>query len=172
MTVQESTPDYRLREPTLVNANKSQTENILLVNPSLHSVEEVEAYQKELEQQLIELGVVNPYNAWYLCTTYGKRANTILERASYFASGTIEERLIRAELWYCINFEMTNSLADFFVRRTGRLYFNIESITQHLDIIIKDFVRSLDWDDNRIAEEKNLLNQLLADATTYYETEF
>jgi glycerol kinase len=151
---------------------KSQTENILLVNPSLHSVEEVEAYQKELEQQLIELGVENPYNAWYLCTTYGKRANTILERASYFASGTIEERLIRAELWYCINFEMTNSLADFFVRRTGRLYFNIESITQHLDIILKDFVRSLDWDDNRIAEEKNLLNQLLADATTYYETEF
>ena len=151
---------------------KSQTENILLVNPSLHSVEEVEAYQKELEQQLSELGMNNPYYAWHLCTTYGKRANTIIERTSFFASGTIEQRLIRAELWYCINFEMTNSLADFFVRRTGRLYFNIESITKHLDIILKDFIRSLDWDDARIAEEKNVLNKLLADATTYYDTEF
>ena len=151
---------------------KSQTENILLVNPSLHSVEEVEAYQKELKQQLCELGMNNPYYAWHLCTTYGKRANTIIERTSFFASGTIEQRLIRAELWYCINFEMTNSLADFFVRRTGRLYFNIESITKHLDIILKDFIRSLDWDDARIAEEKNVLNQLLADATTYYGTEF
>ena len=151
---------------------KSQTENILLVNPSLHSVEEVEAYQKELKQQLCELGMNNPYYAWHLCTTYGKRANTIIERTSFFASGTIEQRLIRAELWYCINFEMTNSLADFFVRRTGRLYFNIESITKHLDIILKDFIRSLDWDDARIAEEKNVLNQLLADATTYYDTEF
>ena len=151
---------------------KSQTENILLVNPSLHSVEEVEAYQKELKQQLSELGMNNPYYAWHLCTTYGKRANTIIERTSFFASGTIEQRLIRAELWYCINFEMTNSLADFFVRRTGRLYFNIESITKHLDIILKDFIRSLDWDDARIAEEKNVLNQLLADATTYYDTEF
>ncbi|TCP27846.1 glycerol kinase [Tenacibaculum skagerrakense] len=151
---------------------KSQTENILLVNPSLHSVEEVEAYQKELKQQLSELGMNNPYYAWHLCTTYGKRANTIIERTSFFASGTIEQRLIRAELWYCINYEMTNSLADFFVRRTGRLYFNIESITKHLDIILKDFIRSLDWDDARIAEEKNVLNQLLADATTYYDTEF
>jgi glycerol kinase len=151
---------------------KSQTENILLVNPSLHSVDEVEAYQKELEQQLRDLGMEDSYYAWHLCTTYGKRANTILERTSYFASGTIEQRLIRAELWYCINFEMTNSLADFFVRRTGRLYFNINSITKHLDVIVNDFIKSLDWNENRIAEEKNLLNQLLADATTYYETEF
>ncbi|MFY7670684.1 glycerol kinase GlpK [Tenacibaculum sp. MEBiC06402] len=151
---------------------KSQTENILLVNPSMHSVDEVEAYQKELEQQLRDLGMEDSYYAWHLCTTYGKRANTILERTSYFASGTIEQRLIRAELWYCINFEMTNSLADFFVRRTGRLYFNINSITKHLDVIVNDFIKSLDWDENRIAEEKNLLNQLLADATTYYETEF
>lgn len=151
---------------------KSQTENILLVNPSMHSVDEVEAYQKELEQQLRDLGMEDSYYAWHLCTTYGKRANTILERTSYFASGTIEQRLIRAELWYCINFEMTNSLADFFVRRTGRLYFNINSITKHLDVIVNDFIKSLDWNENRIAEEKNLLNQLLADATTYYETEF
>lgn len=151
---------------------KSQTENILLVNPSMHSVDEVEAYQKELEQQLRDLGMEDSYYAWHLCTTYGKRAKTILERTSYFASGTIEQRLIRAELWYCINFEMTNSLADFFVRRTGRLYFNINSITKHLDVIVNDFIKSLDWNENRIAEEKNLLNQLLADATTYYETEF
>ncbi|MCH2034104.1 MAG: glycerol kinase GlpK [Tenacibaculum sp.] len=151
---------------------KSKTENILLVNPSMHSVDEVEAYQKELEQQLRDLGMEDSYYAWHLCTTYGKRANTILERTSYFASGTIEQRLIRAELWYCINFEMTNSLADFFVRRTGRLYFNINSITKHLDVIVNDFIKSLDWNEHRIAEEKNLLNQLLADATTYYETEF
>ena len=124
------------------------------------------------EKQLADLGVDDAYYAWHLCTTYGKKANTILERTSFFASGSIEQRLIRAELWYCINFEMTNSLADFFVRRTGRLYFNIESISKHLDVIINDFVRSLDWDENRVHEEKTLLNQLLADATTYYDSEF
>ncbi len=151
---------------------KSQTENILLVNPSMHSVEEVEAYQLELEKQLTDLGVNNPYYAWHLCTTYGKKSNTILDRTSFFASGTIEQRLIRAELWYCINFEMTNSLADFFVRRTGRLYFNIESISKYLDVIISDFVQSLDWDEDRVTKEKGLLNQLIADATTYYNSEF
>lgn len=151
---------------------KSRTENIMLVNPSIHSTAEVIVYQKELEKRLYKLGVKDKYYALYLCTTYGKRANTIVERILFYASGSPEERLIRSELWYCIHFEMTNSLADFFVRRTGRLYFNITSIQRHLDCILEDCIIFLDWDEIRISKEKQLLSQLLADATTYYETEF
>ena len=42
----------------------------------------------------------------------------------FFIKGSPIENLIRAELWYCVHHEMANSLADFFVRRTGRLYIN------------------------------------------------
>ena len=67
---------------------------------------------------------------------------------------------------------MTNSLADFFVRRTSRLYFNIPSISVYFDIVLKDFKKYLDWDEKRVNMEKEKMDMLLADATTYYLEEF
>ncbi|MFP2995846.1 glycerol kinase GlpK [Spongiivirga sp. MCCC 1A20706] len=150
---------------------KSKTEKIPLTTPALTSVKEVEAYQKELESKLVEIGIDNPYFAWYLATTYGKQADTILNKINYFANDNVYERLIRAELWYCIHNEMTNSLTDFFVRRTGRLYFDITSIPKYLDIVLEDIVNYLDWDEKRIESEKSYLNDLVYDATHYYEEE-
>jgi glycerol kinase len=151
---------------------KSTTENIALVNPSLENSKEVNTYIKELEQLLANIGINDPYYAWYLCTTFGKKANTIIDKINFFIAGTPEEKLIRAELWYCIHHEMTNSLADFFVRRTGRLYFNIESVLKYKDLILEDFITYLEWDDKRISSEEKTIQLLLDDATTYYDTEF
>ncbi len=151
---------------------KSSTENISLVTPTLHSSKEVEVYQKEVEKELFKKGITESYYAWYLTTTYGKNTSFILEKFDFFMNGTPLENLIRAELWYCIQYEMTNSLADFFVRRTGRLYFNIPSISKYLEIILEDFKKYLDWDDKRILFEKEKMELLLADAKTYYLEEF
>ena len=151
---------------------KSSTETISLVNPAMHSANEVGAYQKELEKELLKLGIEDTYYAWHLCSNYGKKANTIIEKISFFAQGEPEERLIRAELWYCIYNEMTNSLADFFIRRTGRLYFNISSVSKYMNIILEDFINYLDWDEKRITHEKEIMQKLIDDATKYYDKEF
>ena len=151
---------------------KSSTEKISLVNPSMKSTEEVKQYQQSLEKTIVTLGVKNPYYAWHLCSTYGKKADKIVEKVSFFSNGEVEERFIRAELWYCIHYEMTNSLADFFVRRTGSLYFNIESISKYMDVVLKDCIDILGWDDKRVKQEKAILKTLLEDATTYYDVEF
>jgi glycerol-3-phosphate dehydrogenase len=34
-----------------------------------------------------------------------------------------QEKMIKAEVWFAINYEMACTPADFFVRRTGRLFF-------------------------------------------------
>jgi len=151
---------------------KSSTESISLVNPAMHSTKEVEIYEKELEKELFKHGIRDSYHAWHLCSNYGKKAKNIVEKINFFAKGDSEERLIRAELWYCIHFEMTNSLADFFVRRTGRLYFNISSVSKYMSIILTDFIEYLDWDDNRVKEEKQNMQQLINDATLFYDKEF
>ncbi|SFW21530.1 glycerol-3-phosphate dehydrogenase/oxidase [Cellulophaga fucicola] len=150
----------------------SITEELPLVEPAMTSDEEVAAYQKELEIELKKLHITDAYYAWYLCTTYGKKASTILEKAASFTSTNALENLIRAELWYCIHFEMTNSLTDFFVRRTGRLYFNISSISTFLDCIVDDFVSYLNWDTIRVVLEREKMQLLLKDAETYYAEEF
>lgn len=150
---------------------KSNTENILLTNDALHSVAEVNAYQQELATKLLELGIKDTYHAWYLTSNYGKQADKILNKINFFTDTTIEDRLIRAELWYCIYNEMTNSLADFFVRRTGRLYFNIASVAKYKNLVLKDCINYLEWDEARVEQELNLLHVLLEDATHYYDKE-
>ena len=150
---------------------KTDTEKIALTSQPMQTITQVNRYQKELENRLKNWGIIDPYYAWYLTTTYGKQADIILNKTDFFANDAIEEKLIRAELWYCVYHEMTNSLADFFVRRTGRLYFNIASVSKFKEIIIGDIVEYLDWDDSRLTEEIETLSVLLEDATHYYDEE-
>ena len=150
----------------------SSTEKISLVTPSLENSHDVKIYQKELEISLLSKGISNSYHSWYLCTTYGKQADIIVEKSNRFDDKDALARLIRAELWFCINHEMTNSLTDFFVRRTGRLYFDIPSVKRYMKIIAKDFAKYLNWDIERVASEEKKINLLIKDATTYYHKEF
>lgn len=154
------------------NLKKSETEKIPLVSPSLENAHDVKIYQKELEIKLLDLGISDAYHAWYLCTTYGKQSDIIIDKSKTFDNKDALERLIRAELWYGIHHEMTNSLTDFFVRRTGRLYFNIPSVKKYLEMISNDCANYLNWSTKRITSEKEDLELLLQDATTYYNQEF
>lgn len=168
--VLETIPEKRKKK-----LKESFTEKIPLVTPNLKSSTEVEEYQKEVEKELVLKGFSEKkakYNAWYLITTYGKNTAFILNKFDFFSGKLLSKNLIRAELWYTIHFEMTNSLADFFVRRTGRLYFYISSISEHLDTVIKDFKKYLDWDEHRVTQETEKMNLLLQDATLYYDEEF
>ncbi|WP_111309060.1 glycerol-3-phosphate dehydrogenase/oxidase [Confluentibacter sediminis] len=151
---------------------ESSTETIALVTPSLNSNKEVASYIKSLEKQLSDFGITNDFYASYLCGTFGKNTDIILDKANTISFGTPKERLIRAELWYCVHYEMANTLADFFVRRTSSLYFNIKSIHKYLDVVLMDFKEYLDWDADRVNAEKTQMQQLLYDATHYYENEF
>ena len=96
----------------------------------------------------------------------------IIEKLSDFQDAPNHEAFVRAELWYGVNFEMVNGLADFFVRRTGALYFNIEFVIKHRDIVLADFMYYMNWDQKRIEKESKQLDELIQDATTFYEEEF
>ncbi|AEE18567.1 glycerol kinase /homodimeric glycerol 3-phosphate dehydrogenase (quinone) [Dokdonia sp. Hel_I_63] len=151
---------------------KSYTEKIPLTSEPLKNTVEVDIYQQEIKKRLEHVGIVNEYQSWYLATTYGKQSNTIIDKMSYFLNENPEERLIRAEVWYSIHHEMTNRLADFFVRRTGRLYFDIYSVHQYRDLVQEDMIRYLGWDEKRVLQENEYLHLLLKDASEYYEEEF
>ena len=151
------------------NLKKSFTEDIELVTPAFQSDKDVKAFQNSLEKILSSLGITDTYYAWYLCSNYGNNANVIIEKTKTFTSKNTLQNLIRSEVWYCVHYEMANSLADFFVRRTGRLYFDISSIKKHIDIITKDFAKYFDWNDARISTEKESMKALIYDATHFYD---
>ena len=150
----------------------SITEQINLVSPALNTNKEVNNYTNILHGKLKKLGITDQYYAWYLCTTYGKQSDIIIKKQADFETTKPLEALIRAELWFCLNHEMTTNLEDFFVRRTARLYFDIDSIKTYLDLIIQDISLYLNWDATAVNIEKSKILQLLKDATTYYEKDF
>jgi glycerol-3-phosphate dehydrogenase len=149
----------------------SFTATIALTSDAMATTKDVQAYEKQLALQLKTLGIENPYFAWYLTSTYGKQTDIILDHMKSFTNKNPELRLIRAELWYGIHYEMVNSLVDFFVRRTGRLFFDIASITAFKSSIAKDCAKYLNWDLERMSKELDTLAILVTDATHFYETE-
>jgi len=166
------TVSKRLKEKFGKTYDESRTQHIALTSHAMRNTQEVEDYQKYLEQELDFLQIDNAsFKAWYLVSTYGKQTDIIKNKINYFRDADVNDRLLRAELWYSVNYEMTNSLADFFVRRTGRLYFNIETVAQYRHIAVQDFVNYLDWDEARVAFENKKLDELLYDATHFYESE-
>ena len=150
----------------------SRTEKITLTTHAMASSKDVKHYRKALHLQLEKVGIEDGYFARYLTSTYGKQADVIVKEMQSFSNKNPELRLIRSELWYGIHFEMINSLADFFVRRTGRLYFNISSISKFKDPILMDCAKYLNWDEARIKKEKEILSTLIKDATHFYDEEF
>lgn len=150
----------------------SVTKTLPLASEALIDDESIRAYKKEVAERLKKLGVQNKFYADYLVANYGTQTESILNKTNYFLNEEVVERLIRSELWYTVNYEMVNGLSDFFVRRTGRLYFDIESIHKYRHILEKDFIKYLGWDINRLNQENKYLDVLLEDATTYYEKEF
>ncbi len=55
--------------------------------------------------------------------------------------------LLRAQLHYCINHEMCVTPADFFIRRTGALYFNISIVKEWNNELLIYMKNILNWDE-------------------------
>ena len=82
-----------------------------------------------------------------------------------------EVSLARAEAWFGIHYEMVSSAEDFFVRRTGKLYFDIKSISLIREKVVGDMKNIFLWDEKRTIKEDKKIDDLIYDATHYYDKE-
>lgn len=114
---------------------------------------------------------LDAYWGWHLITTYGSNAALIWR---YFEQqeDRSEAGILSAELWYGINYEMVCKVTDFLIRRTGRLYFDIKAVEKYESLVVEVLAETFQWSDKRIAEERQSLAEYVADATTYYQSEF
>ena len=145
---------------------KCHTDKIVLTEETFLSGNEVNDYTLFIEDKLKAKGL-QKYHAQYLVANYGKQSDIIIERMSTYEDDAIEIALTRAELWFCVHQELTFSLMDFFTRRTGRLYFNINSIKPVLESIISDMKSYFDWDKHKVQKERNQLEQAIFEASNF-----
>jgi glycerol-3-phosphate dehydrogenase len=118
---------------------------------SLLDYDEVKQYLKTLQSR-VSLRV-----ARYLVENYGKQSEEILSATS--SSEDPELSLIKAELQFGIDREMVSSLSDFFIRRTGLVYFDIHRVRKWKEAAAAIMQERLKWSDERRKEEIEKLEE-------------
>jgi glycerol-3-phosphate dehydrogenase len=78
-----------------------------------------------------------------------------------------ELSLLKAELFFCMRYEMVCTLLDFFVRRTGLIHFDIKKVICWKNEIVMTMKTNYNWDDERVERELRALNKVL-DSITHF----
>ncbi|MEL6305499.1 MAG: glycerol-3-phosphate dehydrogenase/oxidase [Bacteroidota bacterium] len=136
------------------------TDKIPLCGNEFKKFKHVKKYIADVHSRLKEEGF-SEYDAWYLVTTYGKQTESILETFTGIKGESAAERLIRAEVQFSIVNEMVLNPMDFFIRRTGRLYFDIDSIREHQDVVLSEFQEAFGYDAEQLSEFKTAMEEAL-----------
>ena len=116
-------------------------------------------------------GKISRNDVRYLVSTYGRQADKVLARFDEIENNypDKEEALLLAETHYCLENEMIVNTLDFVVRRTGRLFFDIDSIRKYSDRIINTLAKELQWTSTKIEAEKESLKTALWEASEVFK---
>jgi glycerol-3-phosphate dehydrogenase len=146
----------KMEEDFQRNIPDSNTSEIPLCGSDFKKYKHVKKYIAEVYHR-IEAEGFTEHDAWFLVTNYGKQTEAILKTYKELKDKDIQVRLIKAELRFGIDFEMVRTPMDFFIRRTGRLYFDIDSVRAMMDPILDEFRSVFKSDESQIREWKATL---------------
>jgi glycerol-3-phosphate dehydrogenase len=79
----------------------------------------------------------------------------------------MQEKMIKAEVWFAINYEMACNPTDFFMRRTGRLFFDAPSVSAYKNFVLNEFQNAFSWDKETTKIHEIELEHHLKMATTF-----
>jgi glycerol-3-phosphate dehydrogenase len=129
------------------------TANLRVAGAEFDSSEEFDHFLNLRAQSLKDMGIA-PAVVIALGQRYGSNLDWIIEKA-YALSSETESRadaLLLAEIQYSSAFEMVQTLSDFLIRRTGRLYFERPTISQNYEHIADLMGQTLQWSAAQKAE--------------------
>ena len=89
-------------------------------------------------KQLQGMGL-EPSLATYLVHNYGRQTDEIIKQLKTRSEKDRDTALVLAELDFALRNEMVITPSDFFIRRTGMLYFNIARLDKHKMIVGENF---------------------------------
>ncbi|MEQ9424278.1 MAG: glycerol-3-phosphate dehydrogenase/oxidase [Cyclobacteriaceae bacterium] len=149
---------------------KCKTKTIAFSGGPFEHAEAVAQYRESIGKRLSS-HKLNKYHAWYLVATYGKQSDPILEKFNELESQfkSAEEALLEAEIEYCLKNEMVASALDFIIRRTGRLFFDIDSIAQHKEFILNSLSKKLNWGIERENAQQEAIDLAIFEASEIFK---
>jgi glycerol-3-phosphate dehydrogenase len=133
-----------------------KTDSLPLKGNKFDDYQQVVRFVEEMKTRLQEMGIPDTY-ASYLVHTYGNQTEAILEEYEKLDGDDPHKKLLLAELHFCIKYEMVCRPLDFIERRTGRLYFKINSIKEFTPAILEYFKEQFSWSEEDTQRENEVL---------------
>ena len=144
------------------------TKNLKLSGSDFSSQTEIKNFKQKISTILAQIVSERDENAAeYLVNTYGKNAIQIIEHFQINQSVS----LLESELWYCINFEGVINAVDYFVRRSGKVYFDIEKVNEERNEVINVLSKIFNWSETEIEKQNNLIDKTLKLAVGFRKEE-
>jgi glycerol-3-phosphate dehydrogenase len=75
--------------------------------------------------------------------------------------------LVKAELWYCLEYEMVLTPEDFLVRRTGMLYFDLPRLQKIKEVVLLEFSTFFSWSSSELDVARKRLEKVILQATHF-----
>ena len=143
-----------------------KTKEITLSGGTFKNYQEVQSYTDAIYNRIAEVDF-NQKDAEYLVHNYGKQTDIILQKFDDLMHDNMQEKMIKAEVWFTVNHEMTCSPTDFFMHRTGRLFFDTHSVFLFKKFVLNEFKNIFSWDDETASNYAEELEKYLKTATTF-----
>lgn len=149
-------------EEANLELSECTTDEISLCGSDFSKFKQVQKYMARVHSKLEPEGF-DAYQAWFLVTNYGKQTELILENYKKLKEADSKWRMMKAELQFSLEYEMIHNPMDFLIRRTGRLYFDIDSVRKYLGRVAEECASFLNADtktrEGWISEMEKLLHQ-------------
>ncbi|MCZ8217231.1 MAG: hypothetical protein O9262_13385 [Cyclobacteriaceae bacterium] len=146
-----------------------QTKQLKLTGADFKNMRRLRLYLRSLRKDFQQINL-SPYYADYCLHLYGKQSDEILQNAKQLIkqSKDSEISLLQAELDFTIQHELVISARDFFVRRTGMLFFDMDRVQQYKDWVLTYLKDQFNWNAEKYEEETASLHKLIADAKYFH----
>lgn len=156
----------RLEQLLKRDFGKSQTKHMPISGANFGGSKRFESFIEMKSQDALSYGLTLEEGRRF-ASFYGTNADHLYKIAHAASGMELEGNLtpaIYAEVIYSIQNEMTVKPVDFFIRRTGRLFFDIEWVILYKDPILNLMKKLLKWEEDTFSLYKEEIEQAIHDA--------
>ncbi|WP_163970516.1 glycerol-3-phosphate dehydrogenase/oxidase [Oceanobacillus halotolerans] len=158
----------QFKEEENILYSKSETKHLPISGGEVGGSNGFKQFKKEKVQQGLELGL-SEESATNLVQTYGSNVDilfSLYKEKQEEATNVNIDPVLFAELQYALEYEQAYKPVDFFIRRTGALFFDINLVRDHKDSVIEYMANTFDWSNEQKEIYRDELEQLLVEAVT------
>lgn len=103
--------------------------------------------------------------AQLLIQRYGSNVDTVFELYKEATEWKDMDPLVYSSLRYAIDYERAYTPADFFIRRTGALFFDLDWVRNHKERVTEFMTEEFFWSDNQLKKYSEELDGFIFEAT-------